>query len=89
MQNLSDSGYVFSDESLAKMTSVEWSVSTFHTNKPFMKMYIQGKTDNKGSDGSVRFKSKPYTFGKHQVLITKEWFERQRKYFIAWYKSLT
>lgn len=45
-------------------------------------------TDTKGLDGRVRFKSVPYTFGQHQVLISKEWYERQRQLFIAWYNSL-
>lgn len=89
MKNLSEAGYIFSDDKLAEMTTTEWSFANFHTKKPFMKIYIQGETDNKGSDGSVRFKSQPYTFGNYQVLITKEWFERQREFFISWYKSLS
>lgn len=88
MRNLSEAGYVFSDDAINDMTTVEWSVAHFHTNKPFMKKFISGQTDSKGSDGRVRFKSQPYTFGQYQVLISKEWFERQRKFFITWYNSL-
>ena len=89
MRNLSEVGYIFSDEIISEMTTPEWSFKTFHTIKPFMKIYIEDETDNKGIDGCVRFKSQPYKFGKVQVLISKEWYERQRRYFIEWYNSLT
>lgn len=88
MQNLADTGYAFSSAEIDKMCTSEWSVATFHTKKPFMKRYIPGQTDNKGIDGYVRFKSSPYTFGQEQVLISKEWYESQRGYFVAWYTSL-
>ena len=88
MQNLSDIGFAFSPSQIDEMCSPEWSVTTFHTKKPFMKRYIAGKTDNKGTDGYVRFKSTPYSFGDEQVLISKEWYEHQRRYFVEWYLSL-
>ena len=88
MKALSKSGYVFSDYEIDRMCTPEWTKEIFHTSKPFMKRYITGITDNKGQDGFVRFLSEPYTFGETQVLISKEWFERQRVYFIAWYNSL-
>ena len=88
MYNLSTSGYVFTEEQVAEMCTPEWSKLHFHTIKPFMKKYIDGKTDNKGQDGHVRFKSDIYTFGDQKVLISKEWYERQRQFFISWYNSL-
>ena len=88
LENLGASGYTFSDSEIDEMCTPEWSQKTFHTKKPFMKKYIKGITDNKGDDGFVRFKSTPFTFGKQQVLISKEWYERQRDLFISWYKSL-
>ncbi len=88
MQRLGESGFQFSDEAIDAMSTPEWSTEHFHTNKPFMKKYIPGLTDNKGADGRVRFKSTPFAFGSTQVLISKEWFERQRQLFINWYRSL-
>lgn len=88
LKNLGESGYTFSDSEIDEMCTPEWSQITFHTKKPFMKKYIKGITDNKGDDGFVRFKSTPFTFGDQQVLISKEWYERQRDFFISWYKSL-
>ena len=88
MQNLSDSGFSFDIEKILEMTTSDWSIATFHTKHPFMKLYIPGETDNKGLDGRVRYKTAPYTFGQQQVLLSKEWYERQRQLFINWYNSL-
>lgn len=88
LENLGKSGYSFSTTEIDEMCTSEWSKMVFHTTKPFMKKYIPGITDNKGADGQVRFISKPFTFGSEQVLISKEWYPRQREYFIKWYNSL-
>lgn len=88
MRNLSVSGYKFELDKIMEMTTSEWSIATFHTKQPFMKVYIPMETDTKGLDGRVRFKAEPYKFGNQQVLISKEWYERQRQFFIDWYKSL-
>ena len=86
--NLGESGYSFSEAEIDDMCTSEWSKKVFHTKYPFMKKYIPGTTDNKGTDGEVRFIAKPFMFGDKQVLITKEWYDRQRKFFIEWYNSL-
>ena len=88
MQRLSDCGFTFTPQQIDEMTTPQWSMEHFHTQKPFMKRYIPGQTDNKGTDGYIRFKSQPYTFGTIQVYVSKEWYEPQRKYFIDWYNSL-
>ena len=88
MRGLEAVTFKFSEADLNEMCTSEWSQKIFHTNKPFMKLYAPGKTDNKGVDGYVRFRSEPFTFGNQQVLISKEWYERQRPFFIAWYNSL-
>jgi len=88
MRNLEKFGYSFTLDAIDEMCTPEWSMQTFHTKKPFMKKYVAGVTDNKGSDGYVRFRSDPFTFGGQQVLLSKEWFESQRTYFVDWYCSL-
>lgn len=88
MRSLSKSGYAFSDQEIDRMCTAEWTKETFHTTKPFMKRYTAGLTDNKGEDGFVRFLAEPYSFGETQVLISKEWYDRQRKYFVEWYNTL-
>lgn len=88
MSQLSESGYYFSEDLIDEMCTPEWSKLHFRTNKPFMKRYIPGKTDNLGSDGRVRFWSTPFNFKGCLVLITKEWYERQHECFDVWYKTL-
>ena len=74
MRNLSESGYIFEKEVLEKMYTKEWSLEHFHTNKPFLKKYVDGKTDNKGLDGKhVRFWAEVFDFGGCTVLVSKEW----------------
>ena len=88
MYNLASSGYIFEESRIDEMCTPEWSKEHFHTAKPFMKRFIPGKTDNKGIDGYVRFRADPVTFGACQVLISKEWYERQREFFVSWYATL-
>ena len=88
MKNLENAGYVFSDTQINEMCTEEWSKNTFHTTKPFMKRFVSGITSAKDKNGYMRFKAEPYTYGEAKVLISKEWYERQRKYFIKWYNSL-
>ncbi len=88
LRKLGECGYSFSDNEIDIMCTAEWTQKVFHTSKPFMKKYVGKETDNKGEDGSVRFLAKPFTFGNKQVLISKEWFERQRPHFIKWYSTL-
>ena len=86
MRSLEETGYSFTDDQIDKMCSSDWSKTVFHTRHPFMKRYIPGG-DLKGADGRVRFKKEPYSFGGQQVLITKEWFESQRQFFIDWFSA--
>ena len=89
MRALGEAGYSFDDSTLAAMFTSEWAKEHFHTEKPFMKEYIEGKTDNKGPEGKyVRFWSEIFSFGNRKVYISKEWFESQRKWFDAWYLTL-
>ena len=89
MRNLSSSGYTFEAAVVEAMFTPEWSKEHFHTEKPFMKRYVEGKTDNKGFEGKyVRFWSEIFTFGDDQVYISKEWYEGQRQRFETWYNGL-
>lgn len=89
MRNLSLSGYTFEAEVLEAMFTSEWSKEHFRTAKPFMKRYVEGKSDNKDTEGKyVRFWSEIFTFGDEQVYISKEWYEGQRQRFENWYKGL-
>ena len=88
MQNLSDAGYMFSDDAIDEMCTPEWSKEHFHTVKPFMRRYVEGITDTRDEKGYPRFYSTPFQFGNAEVYVSHEWYERQRDAFIQWYASL-
>lgn len=88
MRGLAASGYCFSDEELLKMSTPEWSIENFHTQKAFIKNNPASEKDNKGPDGRPRFWSECFDFGGKKVLVSKEWYEKQRQYFVKWYLSL-
>lgn len=89
MRNLSESGYIFEESVIDEMCDSRWSNEHFHTDKPFMKRYVEGVTDNKSPDGKyVRFWSEIFTFGKTEVYLSKEWYPNHFKLFDAWYSSL-
>lgn len=89
MKNLSASGYSFTEDDIKLMCSSEWTEKHFHTKHAFMKVYTQGVTDNKDSEGKyVRFWADPFVYGTRAVLISKEWYENKRKLFESWYNSL-
>ena len=89
MRNLSRSGKIFSSSDIDNMCTPEWSVEHFSTSKPFMKRYVAGKTTIYDADGKYpRFWSEPFTYGSETVLISKEWYERQREKFISWFELM-
>ena len=87
MRNLSDAGYRFELKDISEMTTPEWSVTIFHTDKPFMKLYEGGPIDTTYK-GEPRFKSEIFKFGDYQILVTKEWYPRQLPFFKDWYNKL-
>lgn len=89
MRNLSQSGYAFTDEEISEMCTPEWSVKVFHTEKPFMKRYIEGKTSNRDElTKQVRFWSEVFRFGAIEVYVSKEWYPYHFERFETWYLSL-
>lgn len=89
MRALSQSGYEFTEEQINQMCTKEWSVEHFHTEKVFMRKYVEGETSTKDEKtGQVRFWSEVFVFGKYAVLISKEWYQNHFDLFDAWYAGL-
>ena len=88
MKNLSQANYIFSEEKLKEMATSKWSKEHFHTEKPFLRLIENGLIETRDAKGYVRFWATPLQFGDYTVLISKEWYERQRDLFVAWYESL-
>ncbi len=90
MENLSESGYVFSDESLKALCS-ESSMNKLigmTRNLPFFKLYDPNEKNGHLIDGRPRFYSSPLSFGNVLVYLSKELFESDREPFIRWYETL-
>lgn len=88
MQNLSESGYVFSEKQLADLTTKEWSHKVLKLNYPFFKIYNSSETKGHYVGKAQRYYAKTYLFGNIITYITKELFEKNKNPFIEWYKSL-
>jgi len=90
MENLAVSGYEFSDDQMNKLlgdTSMH-DVVGLSRKLPFFKLYDADNPKGHYINGRVRFYSKPLTFGKYTVYLTKELFATDKKAFVAWYKTL-
>lgn len=93
MRKLSESGYVFSEEQIRELCSVEWSHNVLKLGKkyPFAKIYNENEEKPHYVGDYVRFRSTPLGFGNVKLLITKELFERNTKTrdaFKNWYRTL-
>lgn len=90
MENLSKSGYVFSDESLKALCSESSMNELLGMSRklPFFKLY--DPNDEKGHliDGRPRFYSSPLSFGGVLVYLNSQLFESDRDPFIRWYEAL-
>ena len=88
MRNLSDSGYTFAAHQIEEMTTSAWTIATFRTSKPFMRIYTGAGTSITDEKGYTRFWKEPFNFGSYTVLISKEWYEGDFLKFESWYNSL-
>lgn len=93
MKNLAESGYVFTDENLALMESVEWSKETMRIRYGFIRKCTGKETSTRDEKGYLRFWSNVFTFGNTEVLVSSQWYDTpnanaNRDKFIEWYNSL-
>lgn len=91
MRKLESARVIFTDEQLTKFQDAKFNFELFGKNSkyPFMKAY--DPTNKKGHyiNGMPRFKKDIYTFNGKRYLVSKEWYDYQRKGFINWYNSLS
>ena len=90
IENLANSGYVFSEEMIEQLCSADSmkTVIGMQRNMPFFKKYAP--TDKQGHmvDGRPRFYSKPISFGSLMLYLNSQIYESDREPFEKWYKSL-
>lgn len=98
MRNLQDSGYVFSDEQMKVlldpvMCNSKELFNLQNSGVAFFKLYDSTEERPHYINGMQRYytpKKVILRFGKYEVLLTKEWFEKynHRELFIKWYNTL-
>lgn len=91
MQELSESGFIFSRHDIYLMSGNPWSKSELGLDYPFIKIYNNNHViveQIKDDEGNYRYWGEVFKFGKFEVLIANEWFERNRNRFDIWYSRL-
>lgn len=98
MRNLEQVGYVFSDEQMQILLNpTECNKKDLfnlqNSNVAFFKLYDPTEEKPHYLNGMQRYytpKKVVLKFGKYEVLLTKEWFEKynHRELFRKWYKNL-
>ena len=98
MRNLEASGYIFSDEQMQVLLNpVECNKKELfnlqNSNVAFFKLYNPDEEKPHYLNGMQRYytpRKVILTFGKYNVLLTKEWFEKynHRELFTKWYEGL-
>lgn len=91
MKNLSDVGFVFTDEEIANLCNVTWCQKNLGTGKKyaFAKLHVEGAVnEHKVGKDNIFIKSL-FTYGKNSILIKSDLFDYNREPFITWYESLS
>lgn len=98
MRNLEASGYIFSDKQMQILLNPEECnkkelFNLQNSNVAFFKLYNPEEEKPHYLNGMQRYytpKKVILTFGKYQVLLTKEWYDKygHRDLFVKWYKNL-
>lgn len=90
MENLSKSGYVFSEDLLQTLCSEESmnKVVGMTRNLPFFKIYNPNEEKGYLIEGRPRFYSTPLAFGEVLVYLNSQIYENDKDAFINWYEKL-
>ena len=91
IDNLAQSGYVFSDEMMEKLcaeTSMK-SVIGMQRNLPFFKKVDRNDPQGYLIGGYSRYYHVQYVFGKHTVYLCSQIYECDKEPFAKWYLSLS
>ena len=91
MNNLSASGYEFTDEMVTKLLSDEsmHEIIGLQRRMPFFKRYEPDNPKAIYTNGHPRYYKDPITFGKYTVWLNSQLFEEDREPFIKWIETLT
>jgi hypothetical protein len=93
LHELSESGFVFTQEQIVQMCDLDWSRKTFTYDRflPFAKiadMKQDVSTQTKDQNGRNRYWRRIFRFGDTPLFIVSQWYAKDKKSFDAWYDGL-
>lgn len=91
MENLSKSGYVFSDEDIKALCSDQAmnKIIGMQRNMPLFRIYDPKNKRGHYIGKYARYYAKPLSFGKYNVLLCSQLYENDRAPFKNWINSLS
>jgi len=92
LRKLSQSGFSFTSNQLIDICSVYWSKRAFPScYLSFAKIFNSTQdfsSQTKDEKGKNRYWNEVFTFGQNELLISSQWYERDKESFDRWYESL-
>ena len=91
MRQLSNQGYIFSDEMMIKLTNKEQTKKIFGIGIPFFKELVDDvdlSKQTKDFKNRNRYWKEVFAFNGKKFLITSQWFDYHRGRFDKWYNEL-
>lgn len=84
-----ESSLIIEDE-LLRLCSYEYCKNNFDLNYPVLKKADERVSiiENRYENGYTRYYAKPYNILGDRYLLTSEWFERNKVYYIKWLKGI-
>lgn len=91
IDDLSKSGFCFSDDMIKNLCSKEWSKKKLGLFYAMFKEYNPDcSIDEQRKDyrNNNRYYNQIFSFGGREVLLTSEWYKESRSRYIEWYNDL-
>lgn len=90
---LSESGFIFTQEQIMKMCDLDWSRQMFTYDRllPFAKIadiHQDISAQTKDENGHGRYWNSIFQFGDVPLLIISQWYTKDKESFDQWYESL-
>lgn len=91
MRQLSNKGYAFTENEIMLMAEKIWSKDILELKCAFVKIYDERYTlDKQIKDnlGINKYWKEIFQFGNYKLLLTNQWYEKNRDKFNNWYDTL-
>ena len=91
MYELSNSGFIFSDDDIYVMQQLSWAKENLGINYEFIKITYMKDSPTEKIKKEFEYNfcwNESFKFGKYEILVTNQLFERDRNKFDIWYDKL-